>query len=424
MQQQTLTRHKRNIACPARKLVTVLLFLSFSLSSKAYSVLTHQALVDVNWNPVFLPLLHKKYPEATPEQLKDAKAYAYGGAVAPDMGYFPYGSKLFTNLVHYVRSGSFVESLFAEAHNLNEYAFALGALCHYMADRYGHPLGTNRSVPLEYPKMKQKFGEVVTYAENKITHIRTEFSFDVLQTARGNYAPESYHDFIGFAVADSLLGRAVLKTYGLDINELFNNLPLAIGTFRWAVRNIFPTITKAAWAMKRTDIEKAQPGITAKKFIYSMKRKQYKATYGEKRTRPDWVSFLLSSVIPFLPKVGPLEALKFQIPSPQVEKLFIQSFDTVAKKYRQAVKNDNFTSGLADVDYDTGKPTHLGEYPLCDKSYGELLLKLEEDGFAGVSASLKDNIISFYASGNPPARGKDGEKISRALQELKKVPVK
>ncbi|MGN6163783.1 MAG: zinc dependent phospholipase C family protein [Flavisolibacter sp.] len=408
-----------------KRIWIVCLFLFISYSSKAYSVLTHQALIDANWKAVLLPLLQKKYPAASAEQLKTAKAYAYGGAVAPDMGYFPYGSKLFTNLVHYVRSGDFVESLFDEAQNMNDYAFALGVLCHYMADTYGHPLGVNKSVPLEYPKMKKKFGTIVTYAENKISHIRTEFGFDVLQTARGNYASDSYHDFIGFAVADTLLGKAVLKTYGLSLNELFANLPLAIGTFRWAVRNVFPTITKTAWALKRTEIEKAQPGITARKFIYSMKRKQYNAEFGNKRTKPDFFSFLLSSLIQFLPKVGPLRALNFEVPDPEVEKIFIQSFDTVSKKYVQVLKNNVTNINLANKDFDTGKPTQLGEYPLCDETYKELLFKLKDDGFTSVSDLLKNNIINFYATdtGGAKTNSKDWPQINEALTALKSAKI-
>src|SRR5678816_3944507 len=111
-----------------------------------YSVLTHEAIVDVNWNTVLVPLLKQKFPTATIEELKDAHAFAYGGCVMPDLGYYPFGSKLFTNLVHYVRSGDFIESLFKEASNINEYAFALGALCHYYADKYGHSVAVNLSL--------------------------------------------------------------------------------------------------------------------------------------------------------------------------------------------------------------------------------------------------------------------------------------
>src|SRR6476620_10958674 len=132
-----------------------LMVLALLIPKKAvsYSVLTHQALIDAAWDNYLKPLLHRKYPKATEEELRLAHAYAYGGAIAPDMGYYPKGSKFFTDLTHYVRSGDYVMALLKEARTLNEYSFALGNLCHYQADMYGHRIGINRSVPIIYPKM-------------------------------------------------------------------------------------------------------------------------------------------------------------------------------------------------------------------------------------------------------------------------------
>src|ERR1041385_3974119 len=191
--------------------IAMCFFLVLPRGSKAYSVLTHEAIVDASWDSSIQPLLLKKYPRATQDDLNDARAYVYGGAIMPDMGYYPFGNKFFTNLVHYVRSGDFVTALLDESQDLNEYAFAVGALCHYNADKYGHSIGVNRSAPLIYPDIKAKYGDVVTYAEDKTSHIRTEFGFDVLQTARGNYLPTAYHNFIGFEIAKPVLERAFLK---------------------------------------------------------------------------------------------------------------------------------------------------------------------------------------------------------------------
>jgi len=253
------------------KIILVIAIIVFnSYSCNAYSVLTHEAIIDASWDHILLPLLKQKFPVATAEELKTAHAYAYGGAVVPDMGYYPFGSKLFTNLLHYVRSGDFVEAILSEAQNLNEYAFALGVLCHYSADNYGHKLGVNVCVPIIYPKMKKKFGDVVTYDKNHISHLRTEFAFDVLQTARGNYSSEAYHDFIGFEVAKPLLQRAFFKTYGLDVNDLFGDFSRTVGTFRWIVKSFFPTITKTAWSTRSSEIRRTLPNATGRSFIYRM----------------------------------------------------------------------------------------------------------------------------------------------------------
>jgi hypothetical protein len=367
------------------------------LSSKAYSVLAHEAIIDALWEKSIQPLIRLKYPEATGAQLKEAHAYAYGGAIFPDIGYFPFGSILFTNLVHYVRSGDFMIALLNEAHDINEYAFALGAVSHYEADKYGHLLATNRCVPMVYPGIKKKFGDVVTYCQDHISHSRTEFGFDVLQTVKGNYASEAYHDFIGFQVSRPVLERAFLATYGLDINDIFGNLTLAIGSFRWSVKNLFPTIISTAWATKKAEITKLRPGITSREFRYQMRKANYYQEFGKEHKNPGVFAVSLSLIIRILPKIGPLRTLKFKVPGPIPEKLFIQSFDSVLFYYTVSLKEINAGNiSFSNIDFDTGKNCLMGEYPLTDKNYGNLLLKLQEKHFLLLTPSLKQNILGFY----------------------------
>ena len=98
--------------------------------ARAYSVLAHEANIDALWETSLRPLLARRFPTATRDELAQARAYAYGGAVIQDLGYYPFGSRLFSRLVHYVRTGDFVEALLRESQDVNEYAFALGALAH------------------------------------------------------------------------------------------------------------------------------------------------------------------------------------------------------------------------------------------------------------------------------------------------------
>src|SRR6185312_11900634 len=169
-----------------------------------YSVLTHEQLVDLLWADHIRPLLLARYPGLTPDQMKEAHAYAYGGAVIQDLGYYPFGSKLFSDMVHYVRSGDFVSELIRQSENVDEYAFALGALSHYAGDAAGHPGSVNQAVAIEYPKLRAKFGNFVTYDEAKTQHLKIEFGFDMEQVARHRYAPQQYHDYIGFQVSKAL----------------------------------------------------------------------------------------------------------------------------------------------------------------------------------------------------------------------------
>jgi hypothetical protein len=408
------------------RLICILLFVSvlcLPVCSKAYSVLTHEAIIDICWDKTIQPLLLKKYPGSTAEELRDAHAYAYGGAVAPDMGYYPFGSKLFTRLVHYVRTGDFVNALLDESTNINEYAFSIGVLCHYNADKFGHPIGTNRCVPLVYPQDKEKYGTHVTYEQDPIGHIRMEFGFDILQTARGTYAPKKYNDYIGFKISRPVLERAFLKTYGLDINDIFTDFSLAAETFRWVIKNLFPTVTRAAWAGKKKEIVKANPGMTRRKFEYKMRRANYYREFGKRHERPGFFPGVLAVVVKVMPKVGPLRALRIRIPGPEAEKIFIRSFDTVQVHFTIALKKLNTSDiSLDNIDYDTGHDTSPGEYILADETYSDLLLKLSAKNFTNVDAALRKNIVWFYGSCNTSIAAMAGrekwEQMTVALDSL------
>ena len=401
--------------------IIILLSVYVSLVCRAYSVLTHQAIIDVNWDKVLLPLLKQKFPDSSNDAFREAHAYVYGGAVVPDMGYYPFGSKLFTNLIHYVRSGDFVTTVLNEAKGLYEYAFALGMLCHWYADVYGHPIGINTSVPLIYPKLKLKFGDTVTFAENHVSHLRTEFSFDVLQTARGNYASTAYHDFIGFKVSEPLLQKAFKETYGLEVNELFGNLSKAVGRFRFTIMHLFPFMTKAAWAYKKGEIQKVQPTATSRNFIFRMHQKNSRHRF-EKMERPGFFAHVLAVFIHIVPKWGLLKVIKFKDPGPEAEKKFIASFDTVTVHYAESIMllHQHAVHALhpVNVDFDTGIKTKEGEYALADKAYCDLLIKLKQKHFETVSPSLKKNILSFYATAltDPPKRN---SKMMQALAQLR-----
>src|SRR5256886_1624174 len=226
--------------------ITLLIFLiSCSSLGNTYSVLTHEEIVDLLWKQKIQPLLLKRFPDATEEDLRKAHAYAYGGCVLQDMGYYPFGNKYFSDLVHYVRSGDFVENLIGEASDIDEYAFALGALAHYASDTTGHPT-VNRIVSMQFPKLRARYGDVVTYADDPKAHIRAEFGLDVAEVAQNQFGGDVYHDFIGFEVAKPVLERAFEKTYGLQLKDIFTDLDLSIGSYRRAISVVIPKMTKAA----------------------------------------------------------------------------------------------------------------------------------------------------------------------------------
>jgi len=393
--------------------------------SAAYAVLAHEAIVDSAWDEAIKPLLLERFPQATPEELKTAHAYAYGGCVIQDMGYYPFGNKFFSDLVHYVRSGDFVEALLRDSQDLNEYAFALGALAHYAADNEGHRTGTNLAVPLLYPKLRRKYGNVVTYDEDPLAHLKTEFGFDVLQVAKGRYASDAYRDHIGFQVSKDLLTRAFQETYSLDLDSVISNYDLAIGSYRRGVSLVIPEATKIAWQTKKDEIQQGTPGITRTAFLYRVSRSSYEKQWPGKYEKPGFGTRLLGFFLRLIPKVGPFRDLAFKIPTPDAEKLFVASFSNALQDYVQLAKQQR-SSGHADLvndNIDTGTVTGPGQYPLADKTYADLLDRLQKNDFASVSPEVKKLLLAYYGDLNAAfATKKDKKewaKVVRNVNQLK-----
>ena len=366
-------------------------------SSFAYSVLTHEEIVDLLWLDEIRPLLLKKYPGLTEDQIKEAHAYAYGGAVIQDLGYYPFGSVEFSELAHYVRSGDFVLELLHESADVNEYAFALGALAHYSSDITGHPT-VNRAVAIEYPKLRKKFGNSVTYAQNKTAHLKTEFGFDMVQVAKQRYASQQYHDFIGFKVSKPLLERAFPVVYGLPFKDAVAHEDLAIGSYRWSISRVIPTMTQVALQTHRKDMMREQPDFAKKKFLYRLKRSEYEKEWGKDYTKPGTGARVLAFFFRFVPKVGPFKGLGFNNPTPQTEDMYFKSINATVDQYRMFLRAERTDSlQLANCDFDSGQPTRAAEYSLTDDTYAKLLGQLSDRKFDQTTPELRDNILEFYS---------------------------
>jgi hypothetical protein len=388
--------------------------------ARAYSALSHEANIDALWDTGIRPLLAKRFPQATPEELQKARAYAYGGSVIQDLGYFPFGSRFFSNLLHYVRTGDFVEAMIREAKDPPEYAFALGALAHYAADNVAHPEAVNRSVALMYPKLRARYGNSVTYADAPATHVLVEFSFDVVQVATARYKSEEFQSFVGFDVAKPVLERAFLATYGLEMKDVFLDEDRSIGSYRYAISQMLPEITRIAWREKHDEIVKALPGVVERQFVYRLTRQEFERAYGTNYRKPGILARCLALLYKVLPKIGPLGALQFKAPTPAAEALFLASINDTRGRYRAAL--DSVGAGrinLVNMDFDTGRPSVHGEYALADDTYAELLHRLARRKFAGVPDALRANIIAFYAAApNRTASRKERKHLEKIREEL------
>jgi len=366
-------------------------------TSSAYSVLTHEEIVDLLWSSEIQPLLLKRYPGLSENQIREAHAYAYGGAVIQDLGYYPFGSRQFSNLVHYVRSGDFVLELLRESQDVNEFAFALGALSHYAADIFGHP-AVNQAVAIEYPKLRAKFGKSVRYAQDKTAHLKTEFGFDTVQVARNRYASQQYHDFIGFQVSKSLLERVFPVVYGVELKDVLTHEDMAVGSYRFAVSRMIPEMTNVALQTHKKDLMRETPNFSKQKFLYRLSRSNYEREWGKDYVKPGLGTQILSTLLRYMPKVGPFKGLAFNNPTPQTEDLYIKSINTTVDQYKgflEEVRND--TLALPNCDFDSGQATKAAEYSLTDDTYAKLLAQLLEHKFDRTSPELRENILQFYS---------------------------
>jgi hypothetical protein len=391
--------------------------------ASAYSVLTHEEIVDLAWADQIRPLLLARFPGLTDDQIKEAHAYAYGGAVIQDLGYYPFGSKDFSNLVHYVRSGDFVRELILESQDADEYAFALGALSHYVSDIAGHP-AVNQSVAIHYPKLRAKYGKSVRYAQDKAAHLKTEFGFDTLQVAKNRYASEQYHDFIGFQVSKPLLERVFPVVYGMDLKDVLTHEDLAIGSYRFAIGQLIPRMTQVALQTHKKELIREKPDFAKKEFLYRLSRTSYEKEWGKDYTKPGVGTRILSTLLRFMPRIGPFKGLGFDNPTPQTEDLYIKSINTTVDRYHvflEQVRTDTLV--LPNCDLDSGAPTKAAEYSLTDDAYAKLLSQLADRKFDRTSPELRDNILQFYSDLTLPIETKkeqdDWQKVLTELDQLK-----
>jgi hypothetical protein len=414
------TRHLR-----IRVIVLLLIFLVSGGTSFAYSVLTHEEIVDLVWTSEIRPLLLERFPTLTEEQITEAHAYAYGGAVIQDLGYYPFGSTEFSDLVHYVRSGDFVRELLLESQDADEYAFSLGALAHYVSDNTGHP-AVNQAVAIENPKLRAKFGNSVRYAQDRTAHLKTEFGFDMVQVAKNRYTSQKYHDFIGFQVSKPLLERVFPAVYGVKLEVILPHEDLAVSSYRFAVSRMIPEMTQVALRTHKKDMMRETPGFQKRKFLYRLSRSEYEKDWGKDYSEPGVGARILAVLLRYVPKIGPFKALAFSNPTPQAEQMYFTSINATVDQYKVLLEAERAHSlVLPNRDLDTGNPTKAAEYSLTDDVYAKLLSQLTDRKFDLTSVELRENILLYYSDLSLPIETKkdDGhwQSVLKSLDDLKTV---
>ncbi len=373
-----------------------------ALRASAYSVLTHEELIDLAWNASLKPLLIARFPEATEAQLREAHAYAYGGSAIQDMGYYPFGKQFFSNLTHYVRSGDFVAWLLSNARTIDEYAFAIGSLSHYLGDTIGHSEAINPSTAVEFPNLERKFGASVTYDESPHGHIRTEFAFDVWALTDEAFAPPAYLRFIGLQVPRKFLERAFLETYGFDVHEILGRAHPALRSYRTSVRSFIPAFGEAEVVLHRRQFPPHPDSDAYRAFAQRVDRTNYERKWKDTQRRPGVRAHLLAILVWIVPKVGAASDLAIKIPTPETEEWYLRSMnhtvDVFCAKLNTLAQNSNAPASLANLDLDTGDRLRRGDYPLADHTYAELLNRLTRRPDRTIPEGVKRNILAYYES--------------------------
>ena len=386
----------------------------------AYAVYTHAELIDLVWLDSIRPLLLHRYPGTTREELDEAHAYAYGGCVIQDLGYYPFGKQIFSNLTHYVRSGDFIQELFRDAANVDELAFAIGALSHYVGDTIGHSQSVNPATAIMFPDLEKKYGPIVPYEDAKIAHGRTEFGFDTVQVGLHRYASHAYRQYIGFEVSQPLLRKAFYRTYGLTVRSVLGPQPPAMQSYRTSVRKILPRFIQWQVINTKGNFPRELQNSTRSRFLHRISQTEYARSWANSYREPGLGAHIVAVIIRLIPKIGVLKILSVKAPTPDTEDLFMKSVNTAADTFRGLLKrlsDDSFTSlALPNRDLDTGQKVKPGAYRLTDKTYAELLKKITAESKRAVPAGLREDILEYYSDPTAPISTKRDKKAWAKLQ--------
>ena len=418
-----------------RAALTLALVLALGIhTSSAYSVLTHEQIIDLTWKDAIRPTLLSHYPNATEAEINDAHAYAYGGCVIQDGGYYPFGHVFLSELTHYVRTGDFVANLIRDSRNVDELAFALGALSHYVGDSIGHQYAVNPSTAIEFPKLEHKYGSTVTYDESPHGHVRTEFAFDIDQLSKRRIAPSAYLNHVGLKVPMRLWEQAFFETYGFKLGTVFFNERAAVPTYRWSVRSFLPRIAYAEVILHRKSFPLDTSGPELDEYVSRLSQADFNNGWETYRKKAGFKTYFVAGMIVILPKIGPLSDLSIRGPKPETEQKYIESVNRTVARYEYLLDlltkspkaSARRTLNLDNRDLDTGAMAIPGTYPLMDTAYARLLGRLVNIR-GPIPIGVKEDVLHYYANPNAPITTKRHkrawQRVQQRLTVLQSMPV-
>ncbi len=402
--------------------ICLVALLAYPISGGAYAIFTHQELIDLVWDRSIRPVLLERFPGLSERQLNEARAYAYGGSVIQDMGYYPVGHPYFSELTHYVRTGDFVAALFRTARNADEFAFAIGALSHYVGDSIGHAEAVNPAVGATFPNLVHKFGPVVSYEEAPIDHARVELGFDIAQLAKRRYTPEQFRRHVGFRVADQALDRALLETYGFGLGSTLGHVRPGAASYRFSVHRLMPLFSRSEVVRLGGRLNRERDDDALRQYLQLAGEIAREQQWARLYSPPGWKAHFLAILFYAVPPVGPLRVVDIKAPTAATEDMFVRSL--VRSQAVLSGDLERYVSApgrfrLENLDLDTGAPVAPGRYWLTDRTYARLVDMLTSNHPSPLPAGLVSNIQAYYAQPNAPiSTRRNPEKWKRLRREL------
>jgi hypothetical protein len=180
-------------------------------------------------------------------------------------------------------------------------------------------------------------------------------------------------------------------------------------------------MTQVALRTHKKDLMSETPNFAKRKFLYRLSRSDYERQWGKDYVKPGVGTRILSTLLRYMPKIGPFKTLAFNTPTPQTEDLYITSINMTFDQYRaflEEVRTDTLV--LPNCDLDSGQATKAAEYSVTDDSYAKLLARLSERKFNQTSREPRDNILEFYSDLSVPIETKkDQVRWQGVLEQLK-----
>ena len=388
----------------------LLLALVMPVRTEAYAVMTHRHLVDLLWASEITPLLRARFPDTSPDELRNARSFAYGGALIADAGYYPKGEAFTSDITHYIRSGDFVTNLFRTATDVYELAFAVGALTHYVGDALGHSCATNPSVADAFAGVKRTPGSCAythlernnsaRYEDGPAEHRQVEFGFDVNMLNRGRFMPKKVSDRIGFDVTLQQLTYAFYLTYGLKDDFTEKGFSLNASAYNRA-SDILPAGTDAVAHRNRKLTVQEAPTAELDEYnqlLDSAKAnghwREYKQTHG-KMSQTMQILIALHPTFDIATIKGPTTITQQRylasiVSSVHVLRQILQRMKEETQLHPAAEPADflpqwpagdplHAVGPLPNFNLDTGELAGSQPYRLANKAYSDLLHKLVEN---------------------------------------------